>query len=162
MGNVKKVHAGRFDVTTPILRELNSFHHIQSLLLKASILVHFNSEWQLYINIDASKECDIEGYLYHVSNEPLDKPPGPKTIQPILFLSCDLINVETWYWPTELKISELIWMIKKVQHLVKVLKLPVIIYTDHSSIINIAKQSSLNTTSIKKFNLQLIQSSEYL
>ena len=162
MGNARKVHAGRLDVTTPTPRELNSFHHMQSLLSKASILVHFDSERRLYIDMDASKERGIGGYLYHVSNEPLDKPPGPKTIQPILFLSRDLIDAETRYWPTELEISGLVWMIKKVRHLVEASKLPVIVYTDHSSTVNIAKQSSLNTTSIEKLNLRLVRSSEYL
>ena len=76
------------------------------------------------------QERGIGGYLYHVvdSNEPFDpdtprKHPGPKAIQPILFLSCDLIDAETRYWPTELEVAGLVWMIKKVRHLVEASKL---------------------------------------
>ena len=44
MDNVKKIHMNRLNVTTFIFKKLNSFHHMQLLLLKTSILIHFNSK----------------------------------------------------------------------------------------------------------------------
>ena len=42
MNNVKKVYISRFNIITFIFKKLNSFYHIQSLLLKVLILIHFN------------------------------------------------------------------------------------------------------------------------
>ena len=42
MNNVKKVYADRFNITIFISRELNLFHYMQLLLLKALILIYFN------------------------------------------------------------------------------------------------------------------------
>ena len=53
---------------------------MQLLLLKTLILIYFNSEQQLYININTSKKYNIEGYFYYILNELLNKPPGPKII----------------------------------------------------------------------------------
>ena len=44
MDNIRKVYTGRFNVTIFIFKELNLFHYIQSLLLKVSILIYFDSE----------------------------------------------------------------------------------------------------------------------
>ena len=44
MSNVKKVYTDRFNVITSIFKKLNLFYYIQLLLLKALILIHFNSE----------------------------------------------------------------------------------------------------------------------
>ena len=53
---------------------------MQLLLLKTLILIYFNSEWQLYININIFKKCNIEKYLYYILNELLNKLPGFKMI----------------------------------------------------------------------------------
>ena len=44
MDNIKKVYINRLNITIFILKKLNLFHYMQSLLLKVSILIHFNSE----------------------------------------------------------------------------------------------------------------------
>ena len=80
MSNTKKVYINKLNVTISISKELNLFYYIQLLLLKASILIYFNSEWQLYININTFKECDIGKYLYYILNELLNKPSGLKII----------------------------------------------------------------------------------
>lgn len=80
----------------------------------------------------------------------------------ILFLSRLLINAETRYWPTELKIADLVWVVKKVHHMIKAVKFTTIIYTNHFAAVTITHQTSLNMTFIEKLNLWLIQASEYL
>ena len=80
----------------------------------------------------------------------------------IMFLSRELTDAKTRYWPTEMKIIALIWIIKKIQHLIKTIEHPIIIYIDHSATIAIAQQFSLNTISVIKVNLRLIRSSKYL
>ena len=70
---------------------------MQLLLLKTSILIHFNLKQQLYININIFKEYNIKEYLYYILNELLNKLSGFKIIQLILFLSYNLINIKTQY-----------------------------------------------------------------
>ena len=57
--------------------------------------------------------------------------------------------------------TDIVWMIKKIRHLIEIFTKPTIIYIDHSAIIGIIRQSSMNTTSIEKLNLRLIRVSEY-
>ena len=81
----------------------------------------------------------------------------------ILFLSRQLKDAKQRYWPTELEVAGLVWVIQKTRHLIKSTSVPLyIMYTDHSATVDIARQSSLNTVNIKKLNLRLIRVSEFI
>ena len=56
----------------------------------------------------------------------------------------------------------LVWAIKKLRHLVDFTVEPVIIYTNHSAITSIAKQTSLLSSNTNKLNNRLIRASQYL
>ncbi len=83
-------------------------------------------------------------------------------MKPILFLSQLLTDAETHYWSTKLKVTELIWVLKKTHHLIEVAEQSTIIYTDHTAAVEIEHQFSLNTIAVKKLNLRLVRASEYL
>ena len=85
-----------------------------------------------------------------------------KKMKSILFLSYLLFNVKTWYWSTEFKVTNIVWIIKKIQHMIKTAEHITIIYTDHSAAVFIVQQFSLNTVNIKKLNLHLMWTSKYL
>ena len=53
---------------------------MQLLLSKASILIYFNSEQRLYININIFKKYNIKGYFYYILNKLLNKLLNPKII----------------------------------------------------------------------------------
>ena len=162
-GDARKNAASRFGIDVPTPKELNAFHHLQSMFSKPSILVHFSPKRRLYIDMDASKEVGIGAYTYHAIVDPTTRnPPKQMTIQPILFLSRELTGPEAQYWPTELEISGLVWVVRKLRHLIEASESPVVIFTDHSATCQIARQTSLNTVSIEKSNLKLVRSSEYL
>ena len=58
--------------------------------------------------------------------------PKQKSQQPILFLSRLLTEAETRYWPTELEVAGLVWVVKRIRHMLEAtLKPTTIIYTDH-------------------------------
>lgn len=80
----------------------------------------------------------------------------------ILFLSWLLTNAETHYWPTELEVTDIVWVVKKVCHMIEITELTTIIYTDHSAVVSIVQQFSLNTTAVEMLNLWLVHVSEYL
>src|SRR5438045_8792499 len=73
-----------------------------------------------------------------------------------------LSQAEHRYWPTELKVTGLVWCLWKIRHMAESSKLPVRIYTDHGASLGIAKQSSLETTSAERSNLRLVRASEYI
>ena len=80
-----------------------------------------------------------------------------------MFFSKLLISVEKNYWSIELKMTALIWIIKKVKHLIEFSKFSVIIQIDHSTTIDIYKQKLItNTNFFIRSNIRLIRVSQYL
>ena len=160
-GNARKREAGKTKVMYPTVQEFESFNMLQKLFTKPDILHHFDPKRTLYIDIDASKETGFGVYAYHVKGDPTGMP-KQKSQQPILFLSKILSAAETRYWPTELEVAALVWTVKKLRHMIEASHQPTIVYTDHQAIIDIAKQSSLNTSSVVRLNLRHVRASEYL
>ena len=84
-------------------------------------------------------------------------------VQPIMFLSKILNAAERNYWPTELEVAGLVWVVRKTRHLINSSrKPPTIIYTDYSAAVPISKQTSMTSSSTDKLNLRLVQASQYL
>ena len=187
-GNARKSEAGRSYLQMPTPQELNAYHQLQGIFASPTMLHHHDQSRQLYVDLDASKEFGFGAHIYHSKEdfvavtsqakenlapitrkvkEDLPKPstteaPKQKSMQPILFLSRQLTSAETRYWPTELEMAGIVWVVKKIRHLIEASTKPTIIYTDHSAAIGIVRQSSMNTTSTEKLNLRLIRASEYL
>ena len=81
----------------------------------------------------------------------------------IMYLSRILTMAERNYLPTELEIAGFVWTIKKVRHMVESSKLPVVVQTDHSAILDIMRQSSItSTTSTLRLNVRLVRASQFL
>ena len=95
-GNTHKLLAGRTAIEEPTPSELDSFHHLQSLFSRPTILIHYDPKRQLYADINASKEFSFEAHIYHIK-ESYDLTTGQKSIELILFLSKALANTETHY-----------------------------------------------------------------
>ena len=84
-------------------------------------------------------------------------------VQSIMFLSRCLNTTKRNYWLTKLKIADIIWVVKKIRHIIKSSqKPPVVVYTNHSAAISISKQTILNISSTNKLNLRLIRAFQYL
>ena len=160
---------------------MESFKALQELLANPQYLVHFDPTRRLYADVDASKAFGIGAVVYHVKDDDphatadcsdnskapaaaTTRPAYPKksSIEPIMFLSRRLSPAEHRYWPTELEIAGLVWVLRKIRHMVESSKLPVRIFTDHGASLGIARQSSLKTTSTERSNLRLIRASEYI
>ena len=169
-GNGRKAFAKIIRLTLPSTEELNSYESIQEAFKNPGILVHFSPERILFIDIDAAKgEKGFGAMIYHVNGEwnylgskTNKKTPPPRTlVEPIMFLS-RLLNIhEQRYWPTELEVACLIWVLRKVRHLIEASKNPTVIWTDHAATIGIVNQRSLSTTATDRLNLRLIQAAQY-
>ena len=102
--------------------------------------------------------------IYHVDSEyTLSNDYSSRfKIQLILFLNRFLNSVESRHWSTKLKLTNLVWILRKVRHLVKSTRHQIIIYTNHDVSIEIIKQINLFIFSTDKLNLRLIRASEYI
>ena len=163
-GSARRSYASKSKVLDPTKLEEASFNALQEMLSQPSYLAHFDPIRALFADLDGSKEAGFGAMVYHVVGtvEP-GKYPAKSAIQPIMFLSRLLKDAETRYWPTELEMAGMIWVVKKIRHLIESSTAgPTTIYTDHGANVGIAKQVSLWTTSIEKLNLRLVRASEYL
>ena len=165
-GNRRQKVVARMYITTLTNRKHNAFHHLQQIFLRPSILLHYDSSCQLYIDLNASKTFGFGAMVYHIKDKNAHNTSTPQkktSIEPIMFLSQLLTEAETQYWPTELETTGLVWTIKKICHMVELAKTPAIVYTDHAAIVSIAWQTNLMTiTATDKLNLHIIQALEYL
>ena len=164
--NAKKSYAVKIKVTQFTKKELNSFKTFQQNLFKSTYLIHFDLTRQLYVDLNFS-DTDINAMIYHVFinmtiSEKTSSYSLRNKIQSIMFLSRFLNEAKSRYWSIELEIAELVWVLRKIRHLMKSIKMSTIIYTDYDATLNIAKQISLITSSTNKLNLRLIRVSNYI
>ena len=86
---------------------------------------------------------------YHVNvldkSEHDSQYPPRSAIEPVLFLSRAISPAESVYWPTELEMAGMVWVVRKVRHTIESssTNTPTVIYTDHGANVGIAKQTSL-------------------
>lgn len=145
--------------------ELDSYEQIQEAFSRSSFLVHFDYTRPLYADIDASKKWGFGAMIYHDKSDavyPSSECPKKSDVQPILFLSRLLTDPERRYWPTELEMAGLVWVVKRIRHMIESAKATTVIFTDHSANPSIVKQTTLNSGNTDKLNLRLVRASAYL
>ena len=143
--------------------EIEAFKIIQKSLSISTYLIHFDNKRRLYVDLDFSKKMSIENVIYHVAdNENSLTYSFRKSIQSVMFLNRFLSSVEIKYWSTKLKLADLVWILKKIRHLIDFAVKFTIIYTDHEISFAIVKQTFLSTSSTNKLNLRLVRASNYI
>ncbi len=162
-GQQRQDYSKRTRIENPTDKEIASFHATQQALARTTLLVHFDNGLVLFIDVDTSKAGGIGAMVYHVDGKIPDPKnyPDRKKVRPILFLSRVLKGAETRYWPTELELAGIVWVLTKVRHMVDTAP-KTIIYTDHGAALGIAKQTTLTTSSTDKMNLRLVRASDYI
>ena len=78
-------------------------------------------------------------------------------IKSILFLSRIFNKIETKYWLIELKMCDLIWIVRRIRHIIKTTNQIIVIFIDHIVNTFILKQTIINSNNIDKFNLRLMR-----
>ena len=142
----------------------NAYEQIQQTFARSFFLFHFDNIRALYIDMNASKRWEFEVMIYHdKSNSEYSSEKYLKKIdiQFILFLSRLLTNPETKYWSTELKMIELVWIVKRTRHMIQSVKKITIILIDHVANVSIVKQTTLSSENIDKLNFRLIRTFAY-
>lgn len=160
-------------IDSSIDEELKFFKVIQSNFQNSTFLLHFDVKRSLYMNVDAFKRYKFEAILYHVmrdseidiilKNDKTIKFSRTK-VQLILFLSKVLSTAKRNYWSTELKMTDLVWLVRKTRHLIEAdFNVHIaLMFTNHTVVTNIARQMKLVFFNTDKLNLRLIRISQYL
>ena len=158
----KRCSAGLYYDPTP--EEISAFQDLQNAFRSPTFLAHFDRKRKLHVDIDASKVWGFAAIVYHVKDKDTSsESPSRADIQPIMFLSRSINAAERNYWPTELEVAAIVWVVRKIRHLIEATEVPpAVIYTDHSAAVQISRQTTLSTSSTDKLNLRLVRASQYL
>ena len=136
---------------------------LQNIFSKSSFLIHFASDRWLLINVNVFKQKDFEIMIFHVRGNSGNANFKKFDIQLIMFLSKKLSAIEMKYWSTELEIVGVIWIVRKIRHLIESCRnFFVFIFTNHVATAEIISQIFLTITNTDKFNLRLIRVSQFL
>ena len=98
--------------------EIVFYKTIQIFFFKFIFFVYYNRTRQLYVNINAFYKHDFDVIIFHVKNN--KKMFIKNDIEFILFLNKIFTLIEIKYSFTKLKIVDLIWLVKKIQHIIKI------------------------------------------
>ena len=161
----RKIYFDRTFLMNFNIAKLKAYNQIQKFFAKFTFLVHFDCIRRLYADIDAFKQRDFETMIYHDKSDRKysSKTDDPRVsdIQSILFLSRLLSETEKKYWSTELKMTDLIWMIKRIRHMIDAAKNTIIMFTDHATNSFIVDQIIRNSDNTNKLNLRLVRAFTY-
>ena len=141
--------------------KLESYRQLQKFFFNAEFLVHFDKNWILYIDIDAFKKRGFETMIYHFKFGANLEKFRRTDVELIFFLNRLLNFVETRYWFTELEMTNLIWMIKRVKHMIKAAINITIVFIDHVVNSSIIHQIILNFSNTNKLNLRFVRAFTY-
>ena len=139
------------------------YQHLQNFFNKSSFLVHFNSEKSFFIDVNAFKQKGFENMTFHVLNDSdNDMKIKHIEIQSIMFLNKRLFDAKKKYWPTKLKIIDVMWIVKKVRHFIKFCKKSfTLIFTNHFAIVDLMNQIFFITFNTDKLNLRLMRAFQF-
>ena len=80
-----------------------------------------------------------------------------------MFFSKILIDAETKYWSIELKMIEVVWIVKKIRHIIESCRKSLMtIFIDHAVTANLIKQIFLTTFNTNKLNLRFVRTFQFL
>ena len=160
-GQQRQQYARNTPFGTPSEKETIAFKSLQEAFAHPSFLHHFDEKHTLFVDLDASKQGGFGAMVYQIDGELKGTYPSRSQIRPILFLSRLLKDAETRYWPTEMEVGGIVWVLGKTRHLVETAP-KTIVYTDHGAALGIAKQSTMTSSSTAKTNLRVVRASEYI
>ena len=160
--NPRKQYVKKTYLKNSTNNEIKTYNHFQTIFSKFNFFIHFSIRRFFFIDVNVSKQWKFENMMFHVRENLQNITFNKKNIQFILFLSKQLFSAEKKYWSIELKIADVVWIAKKIRHLIKSSKKSfTMIFTDHSATIDLMNQIFLITSNIDKLNLRFVRTSQY-
>ena len=163
--NFRKTFSKRTFINQSINAKYESYEYLKIRFSKSSFLIYFETTRSTFIDVNASKKKNFEIMIFHVQNNPKKNNVIiiKNEIQSIMFFSKILIETKTKYWFIELKMAEIVWIVKKICHMIKSCrKPPMIIFIDHAAIADLIKLIFLTTFNTDKLNLRFVQTFQFL
>ena len=121
----------RTAIKGPSAAELISFQAIQDAFARPTFLTHFDPTQTLHIDVDTFKERGFGAVAYHIRDG--NNKATPHSVMPIIFWSKCLTPAQSRYWPTELEVAGLVWMVRRLHHMIRASLTPTVVWTDHAS-----------------------------
>ena len=158
---VRRTFFSKFRLKNPTSTKKNFFRTFQKILFSSRYFVHFNFIRQFYMNVDVSKKKKMKVMIYH-SKQQTNNYSARIMIEPIMFFNRRITDIESKYWSIELKLADLVWIFRKIRHMIESAQLFSIIYTNHGVAVEISRQKSFFISFIDKFNFRLVRIFEYI
>ena len=158
---IRKIYFKKIVLNNFSTKELKSYKLLQKTFNRTFFLIHFNSKRTLYINIDVFKRREFDAMIYHFKFDADFVKSKRFDIESILFLSRMLNETKTKYWSIELKMCDLMWIVRRVRYMIETTKQIIVIFIDHVINTFISKQTIMNSNNIDKLNLRLIRAFTY-
>ena len=162
--SVRKRQVSKIQLYDSIHEKRATFRDLQIAFVSSTFFVHFDRKRRLYIDLNAFKQWNFAAIVYHVLKNSFDDTSYFRTtIQSIMFLNRCLNEAKRNYWSIELKIADIVWVIRKIKHMIEFIEIfSIIVYIDHSTVVSISRQIIFIIFSSDKLNLRLIRISQYL
>ena len=162
--STKKRQVSKIQLYDSIHEKRATFRNLQVAFVSSTFFIHFDRKRRLYIDLNVFKQWDFAAIVYHVLENSFDDTSYFRTIiQSIMFLNRCLNEAKRNYWFIELKIADIVWIIRKIRHMIEFIEIfSVIVYIDHSTVVFISRQIILIIFSNDKLNLRLVKISQYL
>ena len=162
--STRKRQINKIQLYDSIHEKRATFRDLQVAFVSSTFFIHFDRKRRLYIDLNALKQWNFAAIVYHVLEDSFDDTSYSRTIiQSIMFLSRCLNEAKRNYWFIELKIADIVWIIRKIRHMIEFIEIfSIIVYIDYSTIVSISRQIIFIIFSSDKLNLRLIRVSQYL
>ena len=140
------------------------FRNLQIAFASSTFFIHFDRKRRLYIDLNVFKQWNFATIVYHVLSDLFNDVIYSRiAIQSIMFFSRCLNDVEKNYWSIKLKVIDIVWVVRKIKHMIKSIEIfSIIIYTNHFATVSISRQTIFTTFNNDKLNLRFVRTSQYL
>ena len=161
--NSRKSYSKRITLSKSTNFEYDAYEYLQHTFNQFRFLIHFVIFRFLFIDVNVFKQWKFDAMIFHVKSDLEEKNVfDRKKIQSIMFLNKQLFETENRYWLIEFEIIEVVWMAKKIRHMIESCrKSSTTIFIDHSATVDIVKQTFLTIENTEKLNFRLMKTSQY-
>ena len=151
--NIKQQQFIQLKIFAFIAKKIEIFDKLQNVFVDFTFLIYFDLNRRLYVNLNVFKRWEFVVIIYYVIENSLKSVVSSRTNVQFFFQQIVKWNKKN-YWFIELKIIKIVWIIKRIRHIIKFTKLlSTIIYINYSTIVFIFKQTILITNNTNKLNL---------
>lgn len=155
-GRQRHMYANTMMLEEPTAAQTKAFELCKVAVAQAPRLHHFNSSHYTYIYVDGSKDFGF-GAIVMQSPHQIEGYRTPQQCNILWYVSKRLSTAKQNYWPTELEIAALVWIVRQARHILESVEHQVVIFTDHKDIEDLRNAISLKSSNTVRTNLRLVE-----